>query len=222
MPPLGSNLRSATHPDDSILALDLVFVLDTSGSIGNQNFNTVKTLVRKMANAFNIDKASTHMGAIAFGSTVYDISRLTSSSSHLRNAIDQFQYKNGMTYNTGALLEATNMFLSNHRNVSRLKRVLILVTDGQSNLHRIKPAAVVPELARHSIERYVFSVGNCININEIRAIASPPPDRHVFSVSSFTVVATFAEFIGPSNCITLLLSSISLTILFLFYRKNHE
>ena len=203
MPPPRSVLRSSTHPHDSILALDIIFVLDTSGSIRSHNFESVKTFVLRMADAFHLAKESTHMGAIAFGTTVYDISPLTSSHPDLRNAVNQFQYIGGMTNTTGALLEAMGMFLSNERKVSRLKRVLILVTDGRSNTHPIKPDDVylTSNLSSHSIERYVFGVGNRINENELQAIASPPSDRHVFYVSSFSVFTKFAEFVRPSNYI---------------------
>ena len=199
MPPPGSVLRSATHPDDSILALDLIFVLDTSGSVGSQHFESVKMFVKRMAHAFNMGKDSTHMGALAFGTIVYDISSLTSSYDDFRNAVIQFQYQSGWTNTTGALLEAQNMFLSNKRNQARLKRVLILVTDGRSNTHRIQPSATVPDLARNSIERFVFGVTNHVNNYELQAIASPPHERHVFHVSSFTAFKNFAEFLRPSN-----------------------
>ena len=199
MPPPDSSGRSATYHDDSILALDLIFVLDTSGSVGSQNFAHVKKLVNRMANAFNFGKDSTYMGAIAFGTVVYDISPLTSSPREFVKKVTDFQYKSGGTNTTGALLEAKNMFLSSPRNVERLKRVLILVTDGHSNTHKTKPADMVGQLASHSIERYVFSIGTHTNINEIRAIASPPSDRHVFNVSSFKVFAKFAEFVKPSK-----------------------
>ena len=198
MPPPGSVLREATK-FDSILALDLIFVLDTSGSVGTQGFDDAKSFALKMVNIFPMGRNLIHMGAIAFGTMVFDISPLTSSSSQFVNALVQFPYQGGGTNTTGALLEAKRMFLSSPRNVTRLKRVLILVTDGHSNTHKIEPEAVVPRLAYYSIDRFVFGVGNNINPHELEAIASPPSDRHVFNVSSFGAFASFSEFLRPSN-----------------------
>lgn len=196
-PPLGSVLRSVP-PIDSILSLDMIFALDTSGSVGKQNFDAVKTFVIKMAKAFVMDVDSTHMGAIAFGNNVYEISPLTSSKDHFLFAVNDFQYQDGATNTTGALLEAKNMFRSGTRTEDSLKRVLILFTDGRSNHHPRPPKKIVPELAKLSVERFVFGVGN-VNQEELTAIASPPTDAHKFSVQDHSVFREFADAITPSK-----------------------
>jgi hypothetical protein len=203
-PPPSSVLRSSTHPNDSILALDLILVLDTSGSVGEDEFETgAKVFARRMSNAFHIAEDSTHIGAIAFGTKVYKICNLISSHQQFTDVLDGFQYKGGMTNTTGALQEAIIMFLSSLRKISRLKRVLILVTDGKSNMHKLKPYdnQVLSNLSKYSIERYVFGITSAINQEELENIASPPPDRHVFYVDNFNVFRRFAEFIGPGKII---------------------
>ena len=187
----------------SVISLDLIFVLVTSGKVKRKIFESMKAFVQRMVDAFFEVRSLVHLGAIAVGTTLYDISPLTSSFNEFLHAVIKFQHQDGGTNITGALLEARNMFLSSRRNASRLKRVLILITDGRSSRHSIRSglADMVPDLARHSIERYVFFVGNRVNGNELRAIASPPRDRHVFSVTTFSVFQHFAEFVMASNYI---------------------
>lgn len=194
----GSAVDRSLHPADSVLALDMIFVMDTSGSVGLSDFNSIKSFVHKMAKEFVISRDSTNMGAIAFGTSVYVISELSSSRTAFLDSVSNFQYKSGMAITTAALLKADSMFTSSTRSGSRLKRVLILITDGRSNSHPRRPEEVVPQLASHSVERFAFGVGNAYQ-PEINAIASPPTDAHVFNVTDFSVFHEFADAIIPST-----------------------
>ena len=195
-PPPGSAARSA-RPIDNVLALDLIFALDTSGSVGSSAFNEIKKFVRNMATAFVMDQHSTHMGAVAFGTQLYPISELTPSKANFLQAVNEFIYKGGGTNTVAALLKAKAMFTASTRNNNRLKRVLIVITDGKSNSNRRTPESVALELAHISVERFVFGVGN-IYKPELDAIASPPSDTHVFIMTNFKIFTQFAETITPS------------------------
>ena len=48
------------------LPLDLIFLLDSSGSISNENFDKVKNWVKLLANNFNISVNSTAIGIIQY------------------------------------------------------------------------------------------------------------------------------------------------------------
>ena len=189
--------RSASTSSANVLHLDLIFALDTSGSVFQHNFEYVKTFVKNLAKAFALGQHSTHVGAVAFGSTVYFISELTPSKAAFLRSIDEFEYKGGKTNTTAALLAAKDMFISSARNESRLKRILILITDGRSNSNSKQPQSIIPEFARLSIERFVFGIGNVYK-PEIDAIASPPIESHVFNVKNFSIFNEFAEFLAPS------------------------
>ncbi|XP_062519220.1 complement factor B-like [Corticium candelabrum] len=196
-PPPGSAARSA-RPIDNVLALDLIFALDTSGSVGSSAFNEIKKFVRNMATAFVMDQHSTHMGAVAFGTQLYPISELTPSKANFLQAVNEFIYKGGGTNTVAALLKAKAMFTASTRNNNRLKRVLIVITDGKSNSNRRTPESVALELAHISVERFVFGVGN-IYKPELDAIASPPSDTHVFIMTNFKIFTQFAETITPKK-----------------------
>lgn len=198
-PPLGSDVRNG-HPADSVIALDLIFALDTSGSIGRGNFESIKTFVENIARPLVMNKDATHIAAIAFGSQVYEISKLTSSKPQFLTALSDFTYRDGLTNTSGALLKAKEMFEASPRRVQRLKRVLILVTDGKSNRQPKRPELVADELGSIFVERYAFGIGR-FNRTELNAIASPPSDYHVFIVTTFSVFKQFADLLRPSKSV---------------------
>ena len=176
--PSGSASRSA-RPIDNVLTLDMIFALDTSGSVGASEFARIKTFVQEIAKQFVMDQHSTHMGAVAFGTKLYPISELTHSKQNFFEAVQRFDFKGGGTNTTAALLQAVNMFSVSTRSNDRLKRVLIVITDGRSNSNNRQPESVAPEFALLSVEKFVFGVRN-IYKPELDAIASPPADTHVF------------------------------------------
>ena len=46
--------------------LDIIFVLDGSGSVGKENFDDVKDWVKKVSEGFNISKEETSIGVIQY------------------------------------------------------------------------------------------------------------------------------------------------------------
>ena len=90
------------------------------------------------------------------------------------------------------------MFSVSTRSNDRLKRVLIVITDGRSNSNNRQPESVAPEFALLSVERFVFGVRN-IYKPELDAIASPPADTHVFIMKDFEIFTQFAEAFTPSK-----------------------
>lgn len=118
-PPPGSASRNG-HSTDSIIALDLIFVLDTSGSIGKDNFEYVKTFVNNIAQPLVMNSEATHIAALAFGTEVYVISEFTSSKSQFLRDLAGFQYRGGVTNTGGALLKAKDMFKASRWGTERL------------------------------------------------------------------------------------------------------
>jgi len=51
---------------DSVLATDILFVLDTSSGVGEENFNKMKQFLDKIVKSFDIDNLLTRVGIITF------------------------------------------------------------------------------------------------------------------------------------------------------------
>ena len=51
---------------DSVLATDIIFVLDTSSGVGEENFNKMKEFLETIVKSFDIDNLLTRVGVITF------------------------------------------------------------------------------------------------------------------------------------------------------------
>ena len=80
-------------------AFDVVFLLDSSGSVGEQNFTTMKEFVKEVIQKLPIGPDATNVGLITFSK--YPVVRITLSDfdtkADLLNAVDSVQYVAGKT-----------------------------------------------------------------------------------------------------------------------------
>ena len=84
---------------------DIQFLLDTSGSVGNEEFAKVRDFVRRFAERFDIGPDSVNIGVTTFASTAQNefwLNEYTDKASLLA-AIDQIQYDGGDTYTAQGL-----------------------------------------------------------------------------------------------------------------------
>ena len=164
--------------------LDIVFVLDASGSIRANNFVTMKDFVKSIVSHFEIGFDKTRVGVIRFASSASIVIPLGSNNDalQLNNSITNIVYTEGMKTATHLALNLLNTAFSNARTSQGVPRVAIVFTDGQSNYPSLTIRAAQ---AVHStgIVVYSFGIGSSVNINELHAIASS--SSNVFVISSF-------------------------------------
>jgi hypothetical protein len=78
---------------------DLVFVLDSSGSIGDDNFKKVKQFVKDVINAFDIGLDKTRVGVVEYSDTAsrpFDLNTYDNKTEMLA-AVDSIVYFGGST-----------------------------------------------------------------------------------------------------------------------------
>ena len=182
------------------VALDVIFVMDTSASITRQRFdNHLKPFPNMVAQYFLVSPLHTKVGAIAFGYRIYVISHLTGNLDNFNREISRFVYRKGGGTNTGqALLRAIEMFNTSGRPSANSKRVVILLTDGHRNMGP-NITATAEKLKLNAIEVFAFGLGSAVNEAELHTLASPPSDRHVFLIKSFRLFRNFTLSIVPSK-----------------------
>lgn len=174
---------------------DIMFILDTSGSIGRSNFDFVRNFVLQYANGLDIGPNANRIGVITFSSSARLLFGLDtySDSSSLRQAIRNIYYTGGGTNIPDALCQLLTSYSSNTlgaRSGNSLFRVAILMTDGQSNENRnscnfasVSEAARALHAASPPIVVFAFGVGSSYNSQDLTAIASRP--EYVNSAGSF-------------------------------------
>ena len=185
-------------------SVDLVFLLDESGSVGSINFRNSLDFVKKIIKAFPDDNLSrqdgTRFGMSTF-STYYRskfyLSTYTKQASYIY-AIDRIWYYTGGT-NLGYALQRilADQFTEARGlrpEVHGLPRILIVLTDGEATDSISIPAQNVRD---ENIVVYAIGVAN-YNLDQLENIASS--ESHVYTLSAFSDLKKFISTITSSTC----------------------
>jgi len=175
--------------------MDLIFVLDESGSVGESNFRNIKTFTANLVSNLEIGPEETQVGVITFNSRAtvrFQLNTYQTSGSILRT-IANMRYLGGGGTNTPAALNALREGFSITYGVrpseEGIPRVAIVVTDGKSNEGGGPPATIAAANTVHDSNILVYAVGagNSIDMNELNAIASEPSSQYVRLLSNFNI-----------------------------------
>ncbi|XP_014833771.1 PREDICTED: integrin alpha-X-like [Poecilia mexicana] len=167
---------------------NIAFLLDGSGSVSREDFSRMKEFVKNMIRS--LLGRDTQFAITQFSSsptTHYYFNTL--STSNWESQINNIRQFGGGTNTAGAIQNVVNdVFSSQSGSRSNVKRILIVITDGESQDRSQLPAAT-QSADRKNILRFAIGVGNAFTYysakQELRMIASQPADNFVFQVGSF-------------------------------------
>ncbi|XP_075070110.1 collagen alpha-1(XIV) chain isoform X2 [Mixophyes fleayi] len=164
---------------------DLVFLVDGSWSIGDDNFHKVISFLFSTAGALDeIGPDGTQVGIAQFSDDARTEFKLNSykSKPSLLAAIQKIGYKGGNTKTGRALKHVKeDLFITESGMRKGVPRVLVVITDGRSQDEAVKVASVM-QLEGVSI----FAIGVAdADYGELVNIGSKPSNRHVFFVDDF-------------------------------------
>jgi len=145
----------------NLAAIDLVFVVDASGSIGSVNFHRVRlNLVRNIVTALEIGPDEGQVAVIRFDSTASLIFGLTAhdNKTNLLTAVSGIAYTDGRTNTAAALsLLVSDGFTGAWPESDGVRRFAVVVTDGRSN-NRVATIAAATSLHAVVPEITVFNL----------------------------------------------------------------
>ena len=188
--------------------VDLVFVLDRSGSVPKQGWVSMLNFVRDILEHFTVDSDNTRVAIVTFSTeATVDINDLAPSvQSDLENKCTLNQRisqrvegltPQGYTATAAALGKAYDILLNSR---PQAKKAILVVTDGRSNIGPPPVRKAIDILSLRwegwdmethgpQVEMYAFGMVNAC-LPELQSIASPLPN-HVFLIPNFN---TFVEF----------------------------
>ena len=168
------------------LLLDMVFVIDGSGSIGATNFQLIREFAASITAELIGRYPRSAIGMILFSTTVhirFNLQTYTSLNALLL-AINNLPYSGGSTHTA----EALTLLLSAAQNGNLGLRddavkIVTVITDGRSTNHSATLSAAAALHASNIFDVYAVGVGGA-DLNELEAIASSP--EFVFYTPLFT------------------------------------
>lgn len=183
------------------IPMELVFVIDSSESVGPENFEIIKDFVTALVDRVTVGKNATRIGLVLYSLEVrleFGLSKYPTRQD-VKQAIRKMQYMGEGTYTGTAIRKAAQEGFSGAR--AGVRKVAIVLTDGQTDRREaVKLDLVVREAHAASIEMYAIGIVNTSDptqvefVRELNLIASDPDREHMYLIDDFnTLPGAFME-----------------------------
>uniref|UniRef100_A0A8C2JE93 Si:ch211-62a1.3 n=1 Tax=Cyprinus carpio TaxID=7962 RepID=A0A8C2JE93_CYPCA len=160
---------------------DIVLLVDSSGSIGQSDFEEVRKFLRFFVDSFNLRPDKVRVGLAQFSDIPYQEFLLGdySDKRDLHQKLNDLIYRRGGT-NTGLALTfiRENYFRQARQNVPG---IAIVITDGESNDDVEEPSQRLRNLG---VSIFVIRVGRA-NMEKLHTIANIPHEEFLFGIDSY-------------------------------------
>lgn len=182
---LGCGLKCRESP------LDLVFVIDSSESVGPENFELVKDFVNVLINRVSVSQEASRIGVVLYSHVDMVVVSLQQqfNQDDIKAAITKMPYLGEGTFTGSAIHRASQLFQASQPGV---RKVAVVLTDGQAdprdvmNFHETATEA-------HAKGIEIFAVGVMNKTDplyekfqaEMKIIASDPDEEHVYLIDDF-------------------------------------
>ncbi|CDQ82903.1 unnamed protein product [Oncorhynchus mykiss] len=169
---------------------DLVFILDTSSSVGKENFEKIRQWVSNLVESFDVGPDKTRVAVVRYSdrpTTEFNLGRY-STMDEVKRAARNIRYLGGNTMTGDAIsYTTTNIFTerAGARPAARgIQKVAILLTDGRSQDYVLEPSKAA---AKAGVRMFAVGIGEALKV-ELEEIAAEPKNAHVFHVTDFNAI----------------------------------
>lgn len=189
---------------------DIVFVLDSSGSIraaGENNWNLILQFVASVVERLNIGSNNVRVGLVRYANLAYNIFYLNQYTDRqsLRQAILNVRYRDGNTNTSGGIRTMQrDQFNAVNGDRPLVENVGVVITDGKATYDVARTIPDAQNARRLRTRMISVGVTNAIDENELRLISSPPQTKGInyFTSTDFSNLQQLVQALVRSTCIT--------------------
>ena len=138
--------------------VDIVLVVDTSGSMDGSNLTNTKKAINALVDVFDAKKETvdTKYKLVTFSSSAKTKTNDWVNGTNLKKAVKNLSADGGTNYDQGLSQAATAINNSNRENA---KKIVIFLTDGKPTYYGTKPYGYGNETSKKTLEAAVTSAG---------------------------------------------------------------
>ncbi|KAJ3609169.1 hypothetical protein NHX12_023693 [Muraenolepis orangiensis] len=189
-------------------ALELVFVVDSSESVGPDHFEVAKDFVNALVDRVSVSREASRVGVVLYSHVAVVAVSLTqqhSGQDDVKAAVRAMPYLGEGTFTGSAVRRAGQLFRSASR--PGVRQVAVLLTDGPADGRDVVgPVEAAAELRAAGVEVFVIGVLNRDDPDyagfqaEVKAVASDPDNEHVFLINDFMTLPTLESKLLSRIC----------------------
>ncbi|XP_061697478.1 collagen, type XXVIII, alpha 2a [Syngnathoides biaculeatus] len=187
--------------------MELVFVIDSSESVGPENFEIIKDFVTRLVDRTTVGRNATRIGLVLYSLDVhleFNLVRYTNKQD-VKQAIRKMPYMGEGTYTGTAIRKATQEAFYSAR--PGVRKVAIVITDGQTDKREpVKLDIAVREAHAANIEMYALGIVNSSDptqtefLRELNLIASDPDSEHMYLIDDFNTLPALESKVISQFC----------------------
>ena len=188
---------------------DIVFLVDSSGSIQRNNWQLVLDFMKNLVRDYNIGPNNVRVGVALFGNDVQPMFHLDrySNKNDILSAIDRLPFLD-QTTNTPAAIRymRTSMFSPTNGDRPFAPNSAIIITDGvprvPADINEARRLTLQEaNLARsQGINMFTIGIGPELTRDFLAQIADQPTNTHVFQVNQFRQLETILNQVAAASC----------------------
>jgi uncharacterized protein with von Willebrand factor type A (vWA) domain len=183
-------------------AADIVFLLDSSNSIWENDFRLQLDFVQNIVDAFEIGNNNIQVGVLTFSDKLRLDFHVGQHDNHkeLKEAVRDIPYLGGGT-DTGNAIKFARKYMFTDSVGARpwAAHIIIVITDGLSQ-NTVATSWEASMARSQEIKLFAIGVGQGVDTGELNGIGSDPDNRYVFRVNDYTALDSIRNNLAVRAC----------------------
>jgi len=180
---------------------DIVFLVDSSSSIGIPNFREIRLFLRNVISGLNIGSDKVRVGLAQYSDEPYQEFLLKDylDTQSLLAQVDRLQYRTGNTFTGKAINFLRSRYFTQDagsRASQRVPQIAMIITDGKSNDDVLVPAQ---ELRQQGVIVFGIAVGRA-SLQELKSIVTQPSEFFLTAIDNYQALQTLTDNLLGTVC----------------------
>ncbi|KAK2151819.1 hypothetical protein NP493_2565g00008 [Ridgeia piscesae] len=188
------------EPRDGDCIGDVVFVLDSSGSIGFLNWSVSTQFVIDVMKGLKISSEGTHVSVVIYSTEVETCFGLDTyhSVDDIEPIVFNLEYMAGVTNTADGIMVMHQILKDQGRGSNIATPIGVVITDGVSNVDESRTILEAKAARDDGIQMFAIAIGQGINMDEVKGIANN--EDYVFHAADYGQVQDMTDEIASKIC----------------------